>query len=139
MSLCELCTSQEQQVVVQQEEWRIVLIKDINYPGYCQVVWTEHVKEMSDLNGAQKTRFMDVVWRVESAIRQVMQPEKINLASLGNMTPHLHWHIIPRYCDDMHYPKPIWGRATKIPSKVTLDARRALLPALRAALVKEFE
>lgn len=38
-----------------------------------------------------------------------MHPDKINLAEFGNMVPHLHWHIIPRYTDDSHFPESIWG------------------------------
>jgi diadenosine tetraphosphate (Ap4A) HIT family hydrolase len=25
--------------------------------------------------------------------------------------PHLHWHIIPRFEGDPHYPNPIWGES----------------------------
>jgi diadenosine tetraphosphate (Ap4A) HIT family hydrolase len=42
-----------------------------------------------------------------------MKPDKINLASLGNMTPHLHWHVIPRFVDDKHFPAPIWATPTR--------------------------
>jgi diadenosine tetraphosphate (Ap4A) HIT family hydrolase len=49
------------------------------------------------------------VCKVEQVLREVMQPDKINLASLGNMTPHLHWHVIPRFKSDKHFPQPIWG------------------------------
>jgi diadenosine tetraphosphate (Ap4A) HIT family hydrolase len=40
----------------------------------------------------------------------VLQPDKINLASLGNVVPHLHWHVIPRFADDPHFPNPVWGQ-----------------------------
>ncbi len=33
----------------------------------------------------------------------------LNLASFGNVVPHLHWHLIPRYLDDRHFPQPVWG------------------------------
>jgi len=33
----------------------------------------------------------------------------MNLASLGNAVPHLHWHIVPRFGDDPHFPQPIWS------------------------------
>ena len=56
---------------------------------------------------------MNTVFTVESAVREIMQPDKINLASLGNVTPHLHWHVIPRFIDDKHYPNPIWGKSLR--------------------------
>ena len=40
------------------------------------------------------------------------KPDKVNIASFGNMVPHLHWHIIPRFEVDRHYPNPIWGEVT---------------------------
>lgn len=49
-----------------------------------------------------------------------MHPDKINLAQLGNMVPHLHWHLIPRYKDDTHFPESIWGmQQRKISSNLT--------------------
>ena len=47
--------------------------------------------------------------RVERAIRRILQPVKVNLASLGNQVPHVHWHVIPRYSNDAHFPLPIWA------------------------------
>jgi diadenosine tetraphosphate (Ap4A) HIT family hydrolase len=68
-----------------------------------------------------------------------MQPKKINLASLGNMVPHLHWHIIPRYTDDAHFPAPVWAESQRVTSAASLAARRELLPALRAAMVSRLQ
>ena len=56
---------------------------------------------------------MKMVFAVETAMREIIQPDKINLASLGNKTPHLHWHIIPRFKDDKHFPNSHWGEARK--------------------------
>jgi diadenosine tetraphosphate (Ap4A) HIT family hydrolase len=53
---------------------------------------------------------MHVVLAVEQALRRVLKPHKINLASLGNMTPHVHWHVIPRAKNDAHFPNPVWGK-----------------------------
>lgn len=64
---------------------------------------------MSDLDPTERHALMDVVFAVERVIRTLFSPDKINLASFGNMTPHLHWHVIPRWLDDRHFPEPIWG------------------------------
>ena len=68
-----------------------------------RVVLNANVKEMTDLAVSDRTEVMRVVFAVEATIRQVMRPDKINLASLGNLTPHLHWHVIPRYQHDKHF------------------------------------
>ena len=88
---------------------RIVLAAEPDYPGFLRVVVNAHVKEMSDLSVSDQEKLMRAVFAAEAALRKVMQPDKINLASLGNVVPHLHWHVIPRYEDDPHFPNPVWG------------------------------
>jgi diadenosine tetraphosphate (Ap4A) HIT family hydrolase len=54
-----------------------------------------------------------------------MRPDKMNLASLGNMTPNVHWHVVPRFRDDQHYPTPVWAapqREAVVPPGRTQDA-----------------
>jgi diadenosine tetraphosphate (Ap4A) HIT family hydrolase len=70
------------------------------------------------------------VFAVEDAQRAVLNPLKINLASFGNMTPHLHWHVIPRWADDAHFPQPVWGSRQRESDPLELTVRRALLPRL---------
>lgn len=92
---------------------RVVLVDDAHYPGFCRVILNRHVKEMSNLDEVSRQRLMQVVFETEAAVREVMSPDKINLASLGNVVPHLHWHVIPRFSDDKHFPNPIWGAANR--------------------------
>lgn len=88
---------------------RVVLAGDADHPGFCRVILNAHVKEMTDLGEAERARLMGVVYEVERALRELLAPDKINLASLGNLVPHLHWHLIPRFADDPHFPNPVWG------------------------------
>lgn len=104
---------------------RVVLVGDVEgdaYPGFCRVVWKEHCAEMSDLVVADSMHLMQVVLGVERAIRDTSKPDKINLASLGNVVPHLHWHVIPRWKDDCNFPRPIWGSALR-PNPARIDSR----------------
>jgi len=87
----------------------VVRVDDADYPGFCRVIWHAHVREMSDLPPADARHLMDTVLCVEQLVRQLTGADKINLASFGNVVPHLHWHIIPRWTDDKHFPQPIWG------------------------------
>ena len=106
---CDLCDQAGGDVVWRDDRLRVVRVADADYPGFCRVVWSRHVKEMSDLSPAERHHLMSVVFGVEGVLRALLKPEKINLASLGNLTPHLHWHVIPRFRDDRHFPQPIWG------------------------------
>lgn len=107
--VCELCEGPGGDLVWTDSRCRVVRVGDPDYPGFCRVVWREHVKEMTDLALLDQRHFMHIVLAVEQALRQVLDPDKVNLASLGNMTPHLHWHVIPRFRDDRHFPNPVLG------------------------------
>lgn len=107
---CELCESSPGQVLWSSELCRVVLVDEPDYPGYCRVILNRHAKEMTDLTAAERAAFMEVVFAVEQVLRAVLAPDKINLASLGNQVPHLHWHVIPRWYSDRHFPAAIWAR-----------------------------
>lgn len=132
---CELCLQDGGAVIFRNDFLRVVLVEDADYPGFCRVICNTHLAEMTDLAIAQRSAMMMTVCKVEQAVRDVMQPDKINLASLGNMTPHLHWHIIPRYVEDKHFPQPIWGVAQRVATRVVPpDWRDRLIATLRACL-----
>ena len=106
---CQLCREAGGNVLRQDGRCRLVRVPDADYPGFCRVVWKRHVAEMTDLDAAERRHLMSVVFAAESALRAAARPHKVNLASLGNVVPHLHWHVIPRWRDDRHFPNPIWG------------------------------
>jgi diadenosine tetraphosphate (Ap4A) HIT family hydrolase len=133
---CELCRREETGLVAADPHLRVVLIDDVDYPGYVRVIWNAHVREMSDLDRTARDHFMLTVFAVEEALRAVLQPLKVNLASLGNQTPHLHWHVIPRFADDAHFPGPIWSAAQRAADPQALEKRAARLPALRRAIIE---
>jgi diadenosine tetraphosphate (Ap4A) HIT family hydrolase len=94
------------------------------------VIVNAHVREMTDLEPGQIARVMGAVFAVEDALRAVLAPLKINLASFGNMTPHVHWHVIPRFADDAHFPQPVWGARQRESHADAIAQRRARLPEL---------
>jgi len=122
--------------VFEAPRWRVVLADEPAHPGFCRVIWNAHVREITDLSPDERSELMDAVWQVEAAVRAVMQPEKVNLASLGNVVPHLHWHVIPRFADDAQFPAPIWAAAQRQTANETLAQRREKLPAVRAEIVR---
>jgi len=114
-----------------------VLADEPDYPGFLRVILNAHVKEMSDLASADQRRLLDVVLAAEAALRAVMTPDKINLASLGNVVPHLHWHVIPRFADDPHFPNPVWGeRKRPAPHAAPADLEAQLVTALSRRLAR---
>ena len=134
---CELCEAEGGRLVLSNEFLRVVLVDDPDFPGFARVIWNDHVREMSDLAVEDQQRLMQTVFAVERAQRAVLAPEKINLASLGNVVPHLHWHVIPRFADDSHFPQPVWGTRQREQSVEALACRRAQLDELRRRIAEE--
>ena len=129
---CPLCHPQTEVILYQEPALRIILAGDQDYPGLCRVIWQEHVKEMGDLSSTQSQHLLHRVLQTEQAIKRIMCPDKMNLASLGNQVPHLHWHIIPRFVNDKHFPHPIWASPQR-------EAIPHTHPDLRNALSEDLE
>jgi diadenosine tetraphosphate (Ap4A) HIT family hydrolase len=131
---CEFCSSPGGAVVWQNELCRVVRADEPDYPGFVRVILNRHAREMSDLDPAEREAMMRVVFEVEAAVRESMGADKMNIASLGNQTPHVHWHVIPRFSDDRHFPTPIWStpqRESKIP-----DERRDRALSVARAIIR---
>jgi len=126
---CDLCDSLGGEELFRDATLRVVAVTgaEAAYRGFCRVIWNTHVKELTDLSRDDRNRFMDAVYRVETALRSSLEPDKMNVASLGNMTPHLHWHVIPRFKDDAAFPKPIWAHTTSQAISSKIDAAGATL------------
>lgn len=133
---CPLCAESGGKTLWQNQTCRIVLVDDSSFPGFCRVIWNDHVSEMSDLSLPDSMRLMAIVFKLETVVREVTGADKINLASLGNLVPHLHWHVIPRWHDDSHFPLPIWANAVRKSSSRPVDL--TLLGQLVASELGEF-
>jgi len=106
---CALCDADGGAVLWRDARLRVVAPDEPDYPAFVRVIAQAHVAEMTGLPAADREHLMSVVLEVEQAMRDTLAPAKINLASLGNVVPHLHWHVIPRWPDDRHFPQPVWG------------------------------
>ncbi len=131
---CPLCQQDGGELVWRGEKLRVIRADEAGFPAFYRVVWNTHVAEFSDLNAAERAHCMDVVVQVERALRQHLQPRKINLATLGNMVAHLHWHVVARFDWDSHFPAPVWAPAQRERALAQEAAVRARLPALQAQL-----
>ena len=119
---CPLCSTVGGELIWQNDFARIIFVMENGYPIF-RVIVQKHVAELTDLASNERSQLMQLVCKVETALRASLQPDKINLASLGNMVPHLHWHIIPRWKDDQHFPAPIWAKAERSSHHAVSDAQ----------------
>ena len=139
VSDCPLCTQPGGEVLARDERLRVVLADEPQHPAFVRVIWNAHVAATCDLAASDRDHLMRVVFEVERGLRDGMRPDKINLASLGNVVPHLHWHVIGRWRDDPTFPGSVWSApAVRDPALVaerTARSREAL--ALLKALLRE--
>lgn len=87
----------------------VVLNRDQFFPGYTLLFTKNHVTELFHLERELRSELMEEVSRVAKALFEVFQPAKINYELLGNMAPHMHWHLVPRFTSEALWPRPIWA------------------------------
>lgn len=109
---CVLCDEPGGELIWSNATARVVNVKDEDHPAFCRVILQRHAREMTDLSDVERAEMMRIVFAAEQAQRRLLEPDKINLACFGNMVAHVHWHVIPRFRMDPHYPNPVWGSRT---------------------------
>ena len=112
VSRCVLCEQAGGEIVWSNSLARVVNVNDEDHPAFCRVILQRHAREMTDLDESERSELMRIVFAAEQAQRKILEPDKINLACFGNMVAHVHWHVIPRFRLDPHYPNPVWGSRT---------------------------
>ena len=109
---CPMCRRWEDHSdlrIVELEHSFVVLNRDQFFPGYTLLLTKRHVTELFHLDHAVRAALMEEVSTVAKALHTQFQPDKINYELLGNMVPHIHWHLVPRFAKDPLWPRPIWA------------------------------
>ena len=133
---CPLCTADGGALIWRGDKLRVIRAAEEGFPAFYRVVWMDHAAELSDLSTADRSLCMDAVALVERVLREQLSPTKINLAALGNMVAHLHWHVIARYDWDSHFPASVWAPALRDRDAAREAVLARQLPAVDAALQK---
>lgn len=115
----------------------LYLARDQRFHGTCRAIYDRrHVNRIDELTAGEWQELAQDLWRAQRALMRTVHSEHINLASLGNEVPHLHWHLIPRYRSDPLWGAPIWraGATPEAPRLLAETEYAALAAALGAAL-----
>jgi diadenosine tetraphosphate (Ap4A) HIT family hydrolase len=88
-----------------------VLGNDQYYRGYTVVIARRHATELYHLPDVESAAYFQDMLRVARAIDRAFSPRKMNYELLGNTVAHLHWHLFPRYADDVNPTRPTWEHA----------------------------
>lgn len=133
---CPLCDKVGGRLVFEAAKFRVIHVQEVGFPAFYRVVWKDHVAEWSDLSAEDRTLCMEVVAVVEQSLRDALAPTKINLAALGNMVPHLHWHVIARFGWDTCFPASVWAAAQRDRDPEREAAIETRLPALEREMIQ---
>ncbi len=137
MSDCQMCSRWETDSdlrIVELPHSYVILNRDQFFPGYTLLFTKMHVTELFHLDCDVRGALMEEVSFVAKALYSVFNPSKINYELLGNMVPHIHWHIVPRFSSELLWPRPIWAEPHPellLPS----DTYRQHIENIRSALI----
>jgi diadenosine tetraphosphate (Ap4A) HIT family hydrolase len=132
---CELCAQAGGELLWADAQWRVLRVADEHHPAFWRVVHREHVREFSLLGAGARVRCIDLVCAIEQVLLARLGATKVNLASLGNMTPHLHWHVIARFDWDARFPGPVWAPVLRQPAAAQMAQLHQALPGVDTAIV----
>lgn len=149
MSQCEICARIREirsgrcsVLILELGETFAVLGENQGCPGWCVLLLKDHEEHLADLPPERQQRIFADVARTAAAIRAAFPssgkaggPPRINYECLGNVVPHIHWHIIPRHADDPEPLKPVWNwPPEQLRGTMTEPQREELARRLRSGL-----
>lgn len=112
MTDCQMClkwAAEPELRITELQHCYVMLNRDQYFRGYCFVITKEHETELFHLEIQKRSGIIEEINYVAAALYRLFTPAKINYELLGNMVPHMHWHIVPRFTNDPLWPRPIWS------------------------------
>jgi len=94
-------------------------------------------KEFSECSRDERMMIFDTLDLIEKEMIRYFKPEKINIASFGNMLPRVHWHIMARFLNDSYFPEPMWGIKQR-EGEIKLAPMEPFIEELKAVLASRF-
>jgi diadenosine tetraphosphate (Ap4A) HIT family hydrolase len=131
--MCDRWQSDADLRIAELEHSYLILNRDQFFPGYCLLFTKQHQTELFLLETTVRQGLMEEVNRVAQALAACFQPDKLNYELLGNMVPHIHWHLVPRFSTDPLWPRPIWSEPHQ-EQHLTADQYRQRCDRIRLAL-----
>ena len=69
--------------------------------------------ELTDLNSSEHQQLIQEINLATKVMQSLYIPDKINIATLGNVVPQMHIHVIARYTTDPAWPNPVWNTVSE--------------------------
>ncbi|MBF0096306.1 MAG: HIT family protein [Magnetococcales bacterium] len=111
---------------------QVLLMNDSRYPWLILVPNQEGLSEWDQLSRPLVVGLHEDICRASQVLRDLFNPDKLNVAALGNVVPQLHIHVVARFQGDAVWPRPVWGALPALP--YPQEEGQALVERLRVAL-----
>ncbi len=126
-------------VIKEFEHW-VVLFRDKQVTIGSLIIMSKELQAQSlgELSPAAWSEFGTVTAFVERIITDAFGAEKFNYLALMMIDPEVHFHVIPRYSQPVHFMgttfiDPDWPRATQ---RIALELDSDTLEAIKATLLR---
>ncbi|MBJ6608785.1 MAG: HIT domain-containing protein [Candidatus Thiothrix moscowensis] len=112
---------------------RVLLMNESRYPWFILVPRRADLREIHELDATERAQLWAESDQLSRALLALFQPDKLNMAALGNMVAQLHVHHIARFQTDAAWPAPVWGKfpALAYAPEVAAQRIRSMQEALR--------
>jgi diadenosine tetraphosphate (Ap4A) HIT family hydrolase len=108
--------------------------------GYCLLVLKAHVRELHELTGEAQAALFRELMEAGRAVAEAFGPWKMNYSCYGNVDPHVHWHLFPRYDTEPDHLNHPWLHASEFTEHATdAETARAVAEKVRAKLAPRSE
>jgi diadenosine tetraphosphate (Ap4A) HIT family hydrolase len=116
----------------------LLLMNDATYPWFILVPQRSGIREIFELDAKDRLSLIDEIAKVSNAVDEIFTPDKLNVATIGNLVPQLHVHIVARFHSDPVWPMPMWGRTPRYPytGAAAATVRKQLRQRLGEALIE---
>ena len=74
------------------------------FRGRSILITRNHHEDMLEIPEEEWRAINEELRELAQGIARALRPNRMNYANYGNVVPHQHWHIYPRYVGD-----PMWG------------------------------
>lgn len=109
------------------------------FRGYTIFLCKKHITELHFLEINFRGKFLKELCFVSEAVYKCFRPYKLNYEILGNVYPHLHCHIFPRYKNDTGVKDPVWFKVSELAKSDEFIPGEDELICLKKDLLTELE